>query len=70
MKKMQQTPDVQTRRSFLRQVAVAGGGAAVIAATGQANAMTVQPPSGKVDGGAVGYRMTDHISLYYRTARF
>jgi len=57
----------QARRSFLKQAAVAGSGVAFIAATRQTSAMTLQPADAVQP--EVGYRVTDHVSAYYRSAR-
>lgn len=68
MSKKQQPQDGRSRRSFLKQAAVAGGGAAVLAASGQARAAVPVPAAGQGDL-ETGYRVTDHIRAYYRTAR-
>jgi hypothetical protein len=57
------------RRDFLRKMAVAGGSAAVVAATGKAAASTATEQVAASAPTASGYRETDHIRAYYRTAR-
>ncbi|KPJ80857.1 MAG: hypothetical protein AMJ58_07180 [Gammaproteobacteria bacterium SG8_30] len=59
----------QSRRSFLRNVAIAGGvaaatGTAAAGASGTAVAETVAEVQPK------GYRVTPHVSKYYDKARF
>jgi len=68
MSNKQQPPEGRSRRSFLKQAAVAGGSAAVLAASGQASAVAPQPATGQGDL-ETGYRVTDHIRAYYRSAR-
>jgi hypothetical protein len=58
-----------SRRSFLRGLAVMGGVTAVAASTG---AETVAPgaEAQKQPGKAQGYRVTPHVAKYYDKARF
>ena len=58
------------RRDFLRKMAVAGGSAAVVAASGKAVAGSVDEAAAQSsDRPASGYRETEHVRAYYRTAR-
>ena len=57
------------RRKFLRDIATAGGLAAVAGSAGSVAAepaATAEPPAKP----ATGYRVTPHISKYYDKARF
>tara|TARA_B100000959_G_scaffold98572_1_gene104265 strand:- start:57 stop:263 length:207 start_codon:yes stop_codon:yes gene_type:complete len=58
---------VGSRRAFLKGAATAGGAAALVASTGSV-AATVQPQAAASDG--TGYRETDHVRGYYKSARF
>lgn len=64
MKKQQ--PDQTSRRKFLRNSAVAGAGAA-IAVSAPASAVSLTEEE-KVEKKASGYRVTEHIAAYYKTA--
>jgi hypothetical protein len=61
--------DSNSRRIFLKELAVAGGAAAVVSAMGTAQAA---PPTTapEVKSKAKGYHLTPHISQYYQKARF
>jgi nitrous oxide reductase len=55
-----------SRRKFLRDSAVAGAGAAMVASSpGSAHTLTETEQDEKK---SEGYRMTAHISAYYKTA--
>ena len=60
------------RRDFLKGMAVAGGGAAVVASTGVALADSGEGATGPVESprGSQGYRETAHVRQYYDKARF
>jgi hypothetical protein len=59
-----------SRRSFLRAAGGAGAlGALAVAAGGAAEAAPVPAPEAEAPG-AKGYRETEHILKYYRTARY
>ncbi len=58
---------VGSRRAFLKGAATAGGAAVLAASTGSV-AATVQPQAAASDG--AGYRETDHVRGYYKSARF
>ena len=62
-------PD-EARRSFLRAARGAGalGVLAAAAASGAAAAAPLPPPPS--EPGPKGYRETEHIQKYYRTARY
>ena len=68
MRNQDETRATHARRSFLKQAAVAGSGIAFFAATRQTSAVALQP-AGDAVRPDVGYRVTDHISAYYRSAR-
>jgi nitrous oxide reductase len=61
--------DSNSRRKFLRELALAGGAAAVVSATGTVNAtpITTAPAA---NSKAKGYHLTPYISRYYEKARF
>ena len=56
------------RRRFLKGLAMAGGAAAVAAATGTAVAAPEAAPVSKPET-AKGYHVTPHIRTYYQKAR-
>lgn len=58
-----------TRRDFLRKMATAGGAAATLAATGGAAAQPATEVAARGETQPTGYRETDHVRAYYRTAR-
>lgn len=55
------------RRAFLRDLAVAGGLAAVAGSTGAATA--AEPAADAAPQKRPGYRVTPHVSKYYDKAR-
>ena len=57
------------RRKFLRDVAAAGGLAAVAATTGS-SATAATPQAKPEEKPQKGYRVTAHVSKYYDKARF
>ena len=59
----------QSRRGFLKGVAVVGGGAVMVAATQNAIADTVEEAL-PVSPASKGYHLTPHIREYYQKARF
>lgn len=62
---------IQSRRRFLKGLAVAGGSAA-LAATASAAATDVEEKADVAESTSSkqsGYRETDHVRAYYRTAR-
>ena len=54
------------RREFLKGAAVAGGAVTVAVASGSASAATPQTVQPEASG--KGYRETDHVRAYYKTA--
>lgn len=64
MKKQENKPS--SRRKFLRDSAVAGAGAAMVASS-PGSALTLTETE-QVEKKSEGYRMTAHISAYYKTA--
>jgi len=68
----QQREAQQSRRTFLRNSALAGGAAAVAAVTNGAVAVTDSQESAveRHEQPAKGYRETAHIREYYEKARF
>ena len=61
-----QEKKITSRRKFLRDSAVAGAGAAMVASSpGSALTLAETNQDTKKSGG---YRMTAHISAYYKTA--
>ncbi len=65
MKKQQ--PDQTSRRKFLRNSAVAGAGAA-IAVSAPASAVSLTEEEKVEKKTTSGYRVTEHIAAYYKTA--
>ena len=61
--------DKKSRRTFLKELAVAGGAAAVVSAAGTANAAPT-PATSNEKPNAKGYHLTPHINRYYEKARF
>ncbi len=56
-----------TRRAFLRGTAAAGAAAAAVVSVG--GEATAAPATEKVVEKGKGYRTTEHIKAYYRSAR-
>ncbi|MDX2477843.1 MAG: twin-arginine translocation signal domain-containing protein [Gammaproteobacteria bacterium] len=54
------------RRNFLRSSAVAGAGAAIVAST-PASALALTETE-QAEEKSKGYRVTEHVSAYYKTA--
>lgn len=67
MKKPETSEKENDRRKFLKGVAAAGGAATVALAAGSAEAGEVS--AGETDAQARGYRLTQHIEDYYKTAK-
>jgi len=59
----------QSRRSFLRDLALAGGAAAAAGATA-ARAAPLPAADPAAEARPKGYRVTPHVSTYYAKARF
>jgi hypothetical protein len=57
------------RRSFLKGVVAAGGGSALLAVTGSAQARPEAGPEAPEPNVASGYRLSEHVAQYYRTLR-
>ena len=55
------------RRKFLRSSAAAGAGAAIVAST-PASALSLTEETGQAEKESKGYRLTEHVSAYYKTA--
>jgi uncharacterized membrane protein len=66
MKKNANSPS-QGRRAFLRKAAVSGGAAAAMAGAPMA-ALSAQADSEAQPGEEKGYRLTQHIIDYYKSA--
>ena len=62
-------PTNSNRRKFLRDLAAAGGIAAVAGTAGSVTAAPATEPKPRADT-PTGYRVTAHISKYYDKARF
>jgi nitrous oxide reductase len=58
------------RRKFLRNLAAAGGLAAVAGTTGSVAAASAEAAKKPQDKPRTGYRVTAHVSKYYDKARF
>lgn len=58
-----------SRRNFIKGMAVAGGATALVAAGG-ASASSEAPASESKTPASKGYRHTAHVAEYYRQARF
>lgn len=56
------------RRKFLRTIGAGGAGVAATVVGGKA-ALDAAQQTESQDRGAKGYRLTEHISNYYRTTR-
>ncbi len=67
-KKQQLEQSEPGRRQFLKTLTAAGAGAAVVAVSGEASAAEADPDT-RSDKKAQGYRETDHIREYYKSAR-
>lgn len=59
----------KSRRTFLKELAVAGGAAAVASAATTASAEPT-PVASNEKPNAKGYHLTPHINRYYQKARF
>ena len=66
MKKSEQQVS-QSRRQFIRDAGISSGVAAV-AASVPATALAETPDEGNEDSAHKGYRLTDHILAYYKSA--
>jgi len=58
-----------SRRTFIKTAALAGGAATVALTTQAGQADTSEPAQETRAGGSRGYRLTPHIEQYYRLAR-
>jgi hypothetical protein len=58
------------RRSFLKNVAAAGGGSALLVATGGARALPAEGAEAQERDAAPGYRLSEHVAQYYKTLRY
>lgn len=60
---------IESRRKFMKSMALTGGGVAVAATMGQATAapMDAEPPA---EATTTGYHETQHIRDYYTKAQF
>ncbi|MCW8845791.1 MAG: twin-arginine translocation signal domain-containing protein [Gammaproteobacteria bacterium] len=61
--------DSTSRRTFLKELALAGGATAIVSATGTVNAAPITTAP-EVKSDAKGYHLTPHINQYYDKARF
>lgn len=66
--KNKQQPAVTSRRDFLKSSAVAGGVAAAAIAMPQTAAAAVSDDTSETAPTQDGYRLTQHILEYYKTA--
>ena len=58
----------QSRRKFLRDAGITGGIVAAAAATPGIALAETDDPASRADGPGEGYRLTDHILAYYKSA--
>lgn len=60
----------KTRRDFLKDVTLAGGGLAASAVLPGAAVAAVEPEKAKAEGQREeGYRLTEHVARYYDTLK-
>lgn len=60
----------KTRRDFLKDVTLAGGGLAASAVLSGAAVAAVEPEEAKAEGQREeGYRLTEHVARYYDTLK-
>jgi hypothetical protein len=57
------------RRNFLLSMGAGGAGAVAVLAGGKAALDSVGDKAAQSDAGGKGYRVSDHVRSYYRTAR-
>lgn len=69
MNKKDDAAGVESRRKFMKSMALTGGGVAVVATMGQATAAPVEAEA-SVEASASGYHETQHIRDYYTKAQF
>lgn len=69
MKKQEQTTS-DSRRAFLRNAAGTGACVALAAALPGAAAAVSTEEAGQADAGKSGYRLTQHVLDYYKSAAF
>lgn len=69
MNKKDDAAGVESRRKFMKSMALTGGGVAVVATMGQAAAAPVEAEA-PVEAAAAGYHETQHIRDYYNKAQF
>jgi len=69
---MSRKPNVEqkSRRTFLKEIAVAGGATALVTATGTVHAAPDLSASKESRPGPNGYHETPHIRTYYEKAPF
>ena len=60
----------ESRRGFLKDLAVAGGAVAAASVASPALAATEAEQTSKPEAPPEGYRVTPHVATYYRLARF
>ena len=63
-----QETKLTSRRKFLRDSAVAGAGAAMVASSPGSAITLTEAETEQDEKQSKGYRMTAHISAYYKTA--
>lgn len=61
---------LESRRKFMKSMALTGGGVAVAATIGQASAAEPQIDDGATADRPTGYHETQHIRDYYAKAQF
>ena len=59
--------ETTTRRACLKGVALGGGAAAVVLATGNVQAQAPETPAATEEPKPKGYHVTQHIRDYYKT---
>jgi nitrous oxide reductase len=69
MNRKENAAGVESRRKFMKSMALTGGGVAVVASMGQATAAPVEAAA-PVEEAVAGYHETQHIRDYYNKAQF
>jgi nitrous oxide reductase len=69
MNRKEDAAGVESRRKFMKSMALTGGGVAVAATVGQASAAPLEAEA-PAEAAATGYHETQHIRDYYTKAQF